>query len=131
MLVVAHTPSNQLLPFERVVIEAVSTVLDAQSKLLLSRQVEAINFVQRPLDWKVIEFYCKRWLRGVCWPEAILFPRREDHLLAEVQCRFGAVETTIAVRAVDGHIFSLAAPVGMSGLSISGPFSLIAVRAGT
>ena len=121
--VMPRTPSSRLLPFELQLLAAVGKAVDPQISGLLEQQVNCINHVQRLLDWKTIEFYCKKWLR-VRWPESVLFQDREQFRLATVACTFGTTDARITVWAVGGHLFSLESPIGMSGLSISGPLSI-------
>lgn len=130
MPVVAPTPTYELLPFERGLLDVAATVLHPSDAALLAKQMVCINRVQRLLDWKEIEFYCMRWFR-VQWPENVLFARREEFRLANVLCKFGSKEAVVDVWAVGGHVFSLESPVGFSGLSISGPLSIVKVSAGT
>jgi hypothetical protein len=123
MNVMPPTPSHRLLPFESQLLTAVGRVLPHENSVLLERQVTCINHVQRGLDWKNIEFSCKRWF-AVRWPASVLFQSRERFRLATVDCTFGTTDARISVWAVDGHVLSLESSIGMSGLSISGPLSI-------
>ena len=110
--IVAPTPANQLLPFE---------------KALLAKQVACINHIRRPADWKRIEFQCKHWFR-VRWPAQLLFDRTEAFRLATMACQFGAKDALVDVWAEGGHVSALECAVGLSGLSISGPLNILAVH---
>jgi hypothetical protein len=130
MNIMPPTPSNQLLPFESQLLAAVEDVVPREWRPLLLQQVSCINHVQRPLDWKEIEFYCKKWFR-TRWPEHVLFPERGEVRLAECDCAFGPRTSHITVWAVNGHVFSLESAQGMSGLSISGPLRIVSISRGT
>lgn len=123
MSVMPPTPAGKLLPFESQLLTAVADALPTEWRPLLLQQIACINLVQRPLDWKEITFSCRRWV-GVRWPKQVLFPERGGIRLAECECVFGARSAHIAVWAVDGHVHALKSVQGMSGLSISGPFSV-------
>lgn len=129
MHVVDSAPRSALLPFEVHLLQAVARALDAPTGELLWAQVQAINSVKRPLDWKRVEFRCTRLLFER-WPAAILFPRRERFRLAQVECRFGTRPASIAVWADGGHVAALESAVGLSGLGIAGPLEVTAVRTG-
>jgi hypothetical protein len=105
----------KFLPFELAILEAVGQVLPAALAGQLARQVAAVNKVQRLLEWHEIELYCMRWFK-VRWPEAVLFPRKDEHSLAQVECLFGSTLVPITVWAVAGHVFSLESPIGLKTL---------------
>lgn len=128
MNVVDSAPRSALLPFEVQLLQAVARALDAPTGELLWAQVQAINGVKRPLDWRRIEFRCRRLLFER-WPAQVLFARRERFRLAQVECRFGAKPASIAVWADGGHVTALESPVGLSGLAISGPLEVTVVQA--
>lgn len=130
MNVMPRTPSSTLLPFESHLLTAVADVVPGEWRSLLLQQVSCINHVQRLLDWKEIEFYCKKWFR-VRWPEHLLFPEHGEVRLAECDCTFGSKSAHITVWAVNGHVFSLESTQGMSGLSISGSFGIVSISHGT
>jgi hypothetical protein len=113
-------PSPKLLPFEVAILQAVGRALPERLSELLSLQLAAVNKVQRLLEWNEIELYCMRWFK-VRWPEQVLFPRNDEHSLAQVQCAFGSVEVPITVWAVGGHVFSIESPIGLKGLVRGAP----------
>ncbi len=129
MRVMPPMPSSQLLSFESQLLAAVAEVVPSEWRSLLLEQVSCINHVQRLLDWKEIEFYCKKWF-CVRWPEHLLFPERGEIRLAECDCTFGSKSAHITVCAANGHVFSLESAQGMSGLSISGPFRISTLSRG-
>ncbi|RLJ40211.1 hypothetical protein [Acidovorax sp. 106] len=128
--IVAPTPTNQLLPFEKALLIAAASALQPTEATLLTKQVACINSVQRPLDWKRIEFQCKHWFR-VRWPAPLLFDRTEKFRIATIACQFGAKDTLVDVWATDGHVSALESSLGLSGLSISGPLNIVAVHPAT
>lgn len=128
--IVAPTPANKLLPFEKALLDATSAALPPADARLLAQQVLCINNIRRVSDWKQIELYSKRWL-WYRWPAGVLFARKERFRLATVSCRFGVnKDAYVEVWAVDGHVSALSASTGLSGLSIAGPLSILAVDPG-
>ena len=125
--IVAPTPANQLLPFEKTLLYAAASALQPAEAELLAKQVACINHIRRPADWKRIEFQCKHWFR-VRWPAALLFDRTEKFRIATIACQFGAKDTLVDVWAAEGHVSALESSVGFSGLSISGPLNILAVH---
>lgn len=125
--VVAPTPRNLILPFEKALLESIATALEPEDATLLRKQIACINRVRRLMDWKVIEFQCKRWFR-VRWPAEILFARSEKFHLGTIACNFGAKQALVDVWAADGHVASLQSSQGLSGLSISGPLCIATVN---
>lgn len=111
-------------------LDATAGALRPTDASLLTRQMQCINNVQRASDWKHIEFLSKRWL-WVRWPTDLLFSQKERFRLATISCQFGAKEALVEVWAVDGHVSSLQASTGLSGLSIAGPLSIQTVTPGT
>ncbi|BEP91941.1 hypothetical protein GmRootA79_03250 [Acidovorax sp. A79] len=128
--IVAPTPTNKLLPFEKALLDATAATLPAADARLLAQQVLCINNIRRVSDWKQIELYSKRWLWHR-WPAGVLFARKEKFRLATVSCRFGVKDAHVEVWAVDGHVSALSASTGLSGLSIAGPLSILAVDPGS
>ena len=127
--IVAPTPANKLLPFEKALLDATSAALPPADARLLAQQVLCINNIRRVSDWKQIEFYSKRWL-WQRWPAGVLFARKDNLRLAMVSCRFGVKDAHVEVWAVEGHVSALSASTGLSGLSIAGPLSILAVDPG-
>ena len=111
--------SRKLLPYEAAILEAVGRHLPSALAELLSKQLAVVNKVQRLLEWNEIELYCMRWFK-VRWPEVVLFPRRDEHLLGRVTCAFGSVEVPVEVWSVAGHVFSLESPIGLKSLASGG-----------
>jgi hypothetical protein len=131
MSVPLAAPSSKLLPFEVAILQAVARTLPERLSELLSQQLAVVNKVQRLLEWNEIEFYCMRWFK-VRWPDHVLFPRRDEHSLAEVQCAFGGTEVPVTVWAVHGHVFSLESSTGLKALANSGDkFEVRHVRVAT
>lgn len=127
--IVAPTPANKLLPFEAALLDAAATALAPAEARLLAQQVLCINSVRRVSDWTVIEFSSKRWLWHR-WPARALFSRKDEFLLATVVSQFGGKQAQVQVWSADGHVSSLKASAGLSGLSIAGPLNIVAVSAG-
>lgn len=127
--VVAPTPANKLLPFEKMFLDAAITVLQPSDAALLAKQAVWINNIQRLRDWKEITFSHKRWFRSR-WPEHLLFTRRDRFRLAIISCTFGTKEALVDVWAADGHVDALASSTGLSGLSISGPLRIAKISTG-
>ena len=125
--IVAPTPANQLLPFEKALLHATASALQPTEAALLAKQVDCINHIRRPSDWKRIEFQCKHWFR-VRWPASLLFDRTEKFRIATIACQFGAKDTLVDVWAAEGHVSALESSLGFSGLSISGPLNIAAVH---
>ena len=125
--IVAPTPANQLLPFEKALLHAAASALQPTEAALLAKQVDCINHIRRPSDWKRIEFQCKHWFR-VRWPAQLLFDRTETFRIATMACQFGAKDALVDVWAEGGHVSALESAVGFSGLSISGPLNILAVH---
>ncbi len=128
--IVAPTPTDRLLPFEKTLLDAVASALQPPDAALLAQQLACINSVRRPRDWKFIEFHCKRWFR-VRWPPEVLFARTDRFCVATVTCQFGMNETQGELWAADGHLQALQSSLGFSGLSISGPLRIISVNTQT
>lgn len=128
--IVAPTPTDRLLPFEKALLEAVASALQPPEAGLLTQQLACINSVRRPLDWKLIEFHCKRWFL-VRWPREVLFARRDNFRIATITCQFGMNETHAELWAADGHVQALQSTLGFSGLSISGALRVISVDINT
>jgi len=127
--IVAPTPANKLLPFEKALLNATAAALAPADGRLLAQQVLCINNIRRVSDWKQIELYSKRWLWHR-WPAGVLFARKEKFRLATVLCRFGVKDAQVEVWAADGHVSALQAAPGLSGLSIAGPLTILAVDTG-
>lgn len=125
--IVAPTPSNQLLPFEKALLQATASALQPAEAVLLAKQLDCINNIRRPSDWKRIEFQCKRWFQ-VRWPAPLLFARTDTFRIATIACRFGAKDALVDVWAEGGHVSALESSMGFSGLSISGPLNIVAVH---
>ena len=125
--IVAPTPANQLLPFEKALLHAAASALQPAEAALLAKQVACINHIRRPADWKRIEFQSKRWFL-VRWPAPLLFDRTETFRIATMACRFGAKDALVDVWAEGGHVSALESSVGLSGLSIAGPLNILAVH---
>ncbi len=125
--IVAPTPANQLLPFEKALLHAAASALQPAEAALLAKQVACINNIRRPSDWKRIEFQCKCWFR-VRWPAPLLFAKTETFRIATITCQFGVKDALVDVWAEDGHVSALESAVGFSGLSISGPLNIVAVH---
>ena len=119
----SEQPSRKLLPYEVAIFEAVAHQLPPGLSALLWKQLAVVNKVQRLLEWNEIELYCMRWFK-VRWPENVLFPKRDEHLLGRVTCAFGSVELPIEVWSVGGHVFSLESPIGLKGLIGGGRFEV-------
>ena len=127
--IVAPTPAHQLLPFEKALLDATAAALRPAEAQQLVQQIACINRVQRVADWKRIELRSQRW-GWQRWPAGVLFARRDAFRLATLSCRFGAHEAVVDVWAADGHVASLQATHGLSGLSIAGPLQVIATAPG-
>lgn len=127
--IVAPTPGNKLLPFEKALLDATAATLAPEDARLLAQQQLSINNVRRVSDWKRIEFFSKRWV-WVRWPADVLWARKDAFRLATVSCQFGVKEAVVEVWAADGHVGSLQASAGLSGLSIAGPLRILAVAPG-
>ena len=127
--IVAPTPANKLLPFEKALLDATVAALRPEDARLLAQQLPRINNIRRVADWKQIELYSKRWLWHH-WPAAVLFQRKDKFRLATLSCRFGVKETVVEVWATDGHVSALQSATGLSGLSIAGPLHIAAVAPG-
>ena len=125
--IVAPTPTDQLLPFEKALLQATASALQPAEAVLLLKQVDCINNIRRPFDWKRIEFQCKRWFQ-VRWPTALLFDRADTFRIATIACQFGAKDALVDVWAEGGHVSALESSMGFSGLSISGPLNIVAVH---
>ena len=125
--IVAPTPANQLLPFEKALLHAAASALQPAEAALLAKQVACINHIRRPADWKRIEFQCKHWFR-VRWPAQLLIERTETFRIATMACQFGVKDALVDVWAEGGHVSALECAVGLSGLSISGPLNILAVH---
>jgi hypothetical protein len=123
--IVAPTPASQLLPFEKVLLHAATSAPQPTEAALLAKQVDCINHIHRPSDWKRIEFQCKRWFR-VRWQAQLLFDRTETFRIATIACQFGVKDALVDVWAEGGHVSALESSVGFSGLSISGPLNIVA-----
>lgn len=125
--IVAPTPTDQLLPFEKALLQATASALQPAEAVLLAKQVDCINHIRRPSDWKRIEFQSKRWFL-VRWPAQLLFDRTEAFRLATIACQFGAKDALVDVWAEGGHVSALESAVGLSGLSIAGPLNILGVH---
>ena len=125
--IVAPTPTDQLLPFEKALLQATASALQPAEAVLLAKQVDCINHIRRPSDWKRIEFQCKRWFL-VRWPAQLLFDRTEAFRIATIACQFGAKDALVDVWAEGGHVSALESAVGLSGLSIAGPLNILGVH---
>jgi hypothetical protein len=97
---------TKLLPFESCILNAVAAALGAEWKTLYASQLACINKVQRLLKWNEIEFYCMRLFK-VRWPESVLFENRGEFALASGVLQANALQATVSVFAVNGHVFSL------------------------
>lgn len=125
--IVAPTPTDQLLPFEKALLQATASALQPAEAVLLAKQVDCINHIRRPSDWKRIELQSKRWFL-VRWPAQLLFDRTEAFRLATIACQFGAKDALVDVWAEGGHVSALESAVGLSGLSIAGPLNILGVH---
>ncbi|OYD48870.1 hypothetical protein [Acidovorax kalamii] len=125
--IVAPTPTDQLLPFEKALLQATASALQPAEAVLLAKQVDCINHIRRPSDWKRIEFQCKRWFL-VRWPAQLLFDRTEAFRIATIACQFGVKDALVDVWAEGGHVSALESAVGLSGLSIAGPLNILGVH---
>ena len=125
--IVAPTPTNKLLPFEKTLLDACTAALAPEDARRLAQQVACINHIKRTSDWRTIELHSKRLLWNH-WPAASLFVRRDPFRLATVACQFGHQPAQVEIWAGGGHVASLASTVGLSGLSIAGPLSILAMR---
>lgn len=125
--IAAPTPTDQLLPFEKALLQTTASALQPAEAALLAKQVACINNIRRPSDWKRIEFQCKRWFQ-VRWPAPLLFARTDTFRIATIACQFGAKDALVDVWAEGGHVSALESSMGFSGLSISGPLNIVAVH---
>lgn len=125
--IVAPTPTDQLLPFEKALLQATASALQPAEAVLLAKQVDCINHIRRPSDWKRIEFQCKRWFL-VRWPAQLLFDRTETFRIATIACQFGVKDALVDVWAEGGHVSALESAMGLSGLSIAGPLNILGVH---
>ncbi|PTT22084.1 hypothetical protein DBR12_04805 [Acidovorax sp. HMWF029] len=115
--IAAPTPTDQLLPFEKALLQATASALQPAEAALLAKQVACINNIRRPSDWKRIEFQCKRWFQ-VRWPAPLLFARTDTFRIATIACQFGAKDALVDVWAEGGHVSALESSKGFSGLAI-------------
>ena len=97
---------TKLLPFEKVILNAVGESLPESLKGLYKTQVGHVNKVQRLLAWNEIELYCMRWMK-VRWPEESLFVDRNEFLLGSGVLTSTGTEVQVDVWAVGGHVFSI------------------------
>ena len=125
--IVAPTPTDQLLPFEKALLQATASAMPSAEVVLLAKQVDCINNIRRSFDWKRIEFQCKRWFQ-VRWPTALLFDRTDTFRIATIACQFGAKDALVDVWAEGGHVSALESSIGFSGLSSSALLNIVAVH---
>ena len=118
--IVAPTPTNKLLPFEKTLLDACTAALAPEDARRLALQVACINHIKRTSDWRTIELHSKRLLWNHC-PAASLFVRRDPFRLATVACQFGHQPARVEIWAGGGHVASLASTVGLRTCSKSFP----------
>lgn len=95
------------LPLERALLDAVADALGNDVGRRLRQQLNAVGYVQRPLDWTEINLYNSRDGRTP-WPESVLFANRSDDLkLGRVRFSVEGKTFTTDLHAVRGHVFSL------------------------
>ena len=102
---------------EQSVLDAVRVRLAAPAAALFQQQVDAVNHIQRILNWEEIDFYVMRFPRRVCWPEAILFPNRSEFQIAKLICVAKGNTFELGVHAVSGHVFSIESTLGLKQYS--------------
>jgi hypothetical protein len=97
---------RRFTPIEEAVFAEVEKALPAGCKEKFVRQRQAINRVQRILDWTEINFYSVR--RGaVNWEPSIAFRNRGELELAEIRFSIQRRDFRSTLGAVTGHVFSL------------------------
>jgi hypothetical protein len=102
---------------ERSVLSAVQARLAESAATLFRQQVDAVNHIQRILNWQEIDLYVMRFPRQVRWPEAALFPNRSEFHLAHVSGVADDEAFELDVHAVSGHVFSIESKVGLKQYS--------------
>jgi hypothetical protein len=97
---------KKFTPLEERVLSRVRSSLSPEAREIFDAQVDAINLVQRQLDWSEILFYRRR--KGkIDWSEVSLFGRSDNYRLAKVDFAIGRVHHQATVNCISGHIFSL------------------------
>ena len=113
---------------EQSVLEAVRSRLPDSAAGLFQQQIDAVNHIQRILDWEEIDLYVMRFPKRVRWPEAILFPNRSEFRLARVSCVAAGNTFELDVHAVSGHVFSIESESGLKQHSHSEQISVKSVE---
>ena len=103
--------NRRYTPLEQSVLTAVRARLAEPAAALFQQQIDAVNHIQRILDWEEIDLYVMRFPRRVRWPEAVLFPNRSEFQLAHLNCVADGNTFELDVYAVSGHVFSIESKV--------------------
>jgi hypothetical protein len=107
---------KQFLPFEQHVLSATWRLLNEKGRALFVEQVKRINKIQRPLDWREINFYSMHWFKLKKWPEEVLFRERDEFELGTVLLRTEKHRVKVTVWSVGGRLFQLHSPSAMKPL---------------
>jgi hypothetical protein len=97
---------TRFTPFEESVLAEVERVLPTACREKFVRQRQAINRVQRLLDWTEISFYSMRH-GAVNWDPSIMFRNQGELALAEIGFSIHGRDFCSTLWSVGGHIFSL------------------------
>ena len=120
--------TRKYTPLERAVLAAVQSRLAGPAAELFQQQVNAVNHIQRVLDWQEIDLYAMRFPRRVCWPDSALFPNQSEFQVAHLTCVADGNTIELDVHAVSGHVFSIESELGLKQHSFAKQIQIESVQ---
>jgi hypothetical protein len=121
--------SNVFYPFELCIFEKLKSLLGKEGGLILQKQIDVINKVQRFAKGKEVNLYQMKWGKSA-FDDTLCFPNKEAEVLLATASLSGESKETIKLKVwlVKGRIFSLTFNKSPENLSITSSSQILDMK---